>query len=186
MTATTEPDRITAGDTLEWVKSLPSYPASAGWVLRYAIVSNSAAYNFTATASGDEHAISVAAATTAAWAAGSYAWTAAVTLGATRHTVGNGRLTIAPNLSAATSGVDTRSPARQALDAMNTALAAYGAKAYMQSYSIAGRQQTFRNPAEFMALRDKLSAEVAREDNAARIAAGLPTRNTLAVRFTSR
>jgi hypothetical protein len=35
MTATSEPVRITAGDTVAWTKALPDYPASAGWVLKY-------------------------------------------------------------------------------------------------------------------------------------------------------
>lgn len=183
---TTEPARFVAGDTLEWVKTLPSYPASAGWVLRYTLVSATAAHNFAATASGEAHAVSVLAATTAGWAAGSYAWTSYVTIGAARHTVGTGRITVAPNLAAATTGLDTRSPARKALDALDTALASYGAKAYLQAYTINGRSQTFRDPAQFMAMRSQLQAEVAKEDRAAALAAGLRPSNQLAVRFNLR
>jgi hypothetical protein len=187
MTATTEPARIVAGDTVEWVKTLPSYPASAGWVLRYTLVSATAPITFTASASGADHAISVPAATTAAWVAGQYAWSADVTLGSARHTVGSGRITIAPNLAAITSGgLDTRSPARQALDAMDAALAAYGAKAYLQAYTINGRSQTFRDPAQFMALREKLQAEVAKEERVAALASGKRPNNVLAVRFGAR
>jgi hypothetical protein len=187
MTATAEPARFVAGDTLAWTKSLPSYPASAGWVLRYTLVSASAPYTFSATASGADHAVSVPAGTTAGWAPGQYAWTADVSLGAARHTVGSGRMTIAPNLAAVTTGgLDTRTPARKALDAMDASLAAVGDKAYLQAYTINGRSQTFRDPAQFMALRSQLQAEVAKEERTAALAAGQRPRNQLHVRFNLR
>ena len=53
----------------------------------------------------------------------------------------------------------------------------------MWEITIAGRRQIFRSPADFMAFRSKLQAEVAREDNAERIANGLAPRNKLLVRF---
>ena len=66
------------------------------------------------------------------------------------------------------------------------ALESYGAKAYLQSYEIAGRKQAFASPGEFMAFRSRLMAECAREDNATRLAAGLSAKNQLFVRFNSR
>jgi hypothetical protein len=186
MTATTEPARLVAGDTVAWTKDLPSYPASAGWVLRYTLVSATAPITFTAAAApdGQGHVVNVTAATTAAWAPGSYAWSADVSLGAARHTVATGRLTIAPNLAAITAGgLDTRTPARRALDAMDAALAAVGDKAYLQAYTINGRSQTFRDPSQFMALRSQLQAEVAKEERTSALAAGQRPRNQLLVRF---
>lgn len=184
---TSVPACVVAGDTLAWVKTLPTYPASAGWVLGYTLVSASASYNFAAAASGEAHAVNVAASTTAGWAAGSYVYTEFVTLGAARHTVGGGRFTVAPNLAAVTSGgLDTRSPARRALDAMNAALASYGSQAFLQAYTLNGRSQTFRDPAQFMAMRSQLEAEVAKEERAAALAAGLRPKNQLLVRFTTR
>jgi hypothetical protein len=185
MVASTEPTRVTAGDTVAWSKSLPDYPASAGWVLAYTLINSASKITFSSTASGDEHAISVAAATTAAWAAGAYTWVATVTKAAERYTVGQGSITIAPNLAAATT-YDTRSSARKTLDAVNTAMESYGAKAYMQAFEIAGRKQQFHTPGDFLAFRSRLMAEVAREDNAARLAAGLAPRNQVHVRFSSR
>lgn len=185
MTATTEPSRITAGDTVIWAKTLTDYPASLGWVLVYTLINAAAKYSITCTASGDDHRASVSAATTAAWAAGTYTWSAAVTLGAERYTVEQGRITIAPNLASATL-LDTRTSAKKALEAINLLLENYGAKAYLQSYEINGRKQVFNTPGDFITFRDKLIAEVAREDNLARLAAGLSPRNQLAVRFNSR
>ncbi len=39
---TCEPDDITAGDSLEWDKTLPDFPASEGWELSYSLISESA------------------------------------------------------------------------------------------------------------------------------------------------
>lgn len=185
MTATTEPTRITAGDTATWLKSLSDYSAADGWVLAYTLINSAAKITITATASGADHLASAAAATTAAWAAGTYTWHAAVTKAAERYTVGAGNIVIAPNLAAAAT-FDTRSSAKKALEAVNLALETYGAKAYQQSYEIAGRKQAFQTPGEFLAFRSKLMAEVAREDNATRLAAGLSPKNQLFVRFNSR
>ena len=185
MIATTEPSRVTAGDTVTWLKSLADYPASAGWVLSYTLINSAAKITITATASGADHLVSVSAATSAAYAAATYTWHAAVAQGAERYTVGTGSIVIAPNLAAA-STFDTRSTAKRALEAVNLALESYGAKAYLQSYEIAGRKQAFSSPGDFMAFRSKLMAEVAREDNAARLAAGLSAKNQLFVRFNSR
>ena len=185
MTATTEPSRVTAGDTVTWLKSLSDYLATNGWVLSYTLINGTAKITITATASGAEHLASVAAATTAGWTAGTYTWQAVVTKAAERYTVGQGVIVVAPNLAAATT-FDTRSSARKTLEAVNTALESYGSKAYLHMYEINGRKQQFHTPGEFLAFRSKLMAEVAREDNATRLAAGLAPRNQLYVRFNSR
>lgn len=185
MTATTEPSRVTAGDTVTWLKSLSDYPATASWVLGYTLINSAGKVTITATASGADHLVSVLAATTAGWSAGTYSWQAVVTKAAERYTVGTGVITVAPDLAAATT-LDTRTTARKALDAVNALLETYGAKAYMQGYEINGRKQQFQTPGDFLAFRSRLQAEVAREDNAQRIAAGLSPRNQIAVRFNSR
>lgn len=185
MTATTEPIRVTAGDSISWLKSLSDYPASAGWALAYTLINASAKISIITTASGDDHLVAVTAATSSSWAAGSYTWQATVTKTTQRYTVGTGAIVIEPNL-AASATYDARSNARKALDAVNALLATYGAKAYLHSYEIAGRRQQFQTPGDFMAFRSRLMAEVATEENAARINAGLSPRNQVAVRFTTR
>jgi hypothetical protein len=182
---TTEPQTITAGDTAAWTKSLSDYPASASWVLAYTLINAAGKISVTSSASGDDHAVSVAASATVAWAPGSYTWQATVTKAAERYTVGTGRITIQPNLAAATL-LDTRSAARKALDAADLALASYGAKAYLQAFEINGRSQRFHDPSMFMAWRDKLKAEVSREDNVERLKAGLSPKNMVYTRFTAR
>ena len=53
-------------------------------------------------------------------------------------------------------------------------------------FQIGDRRQRFADPSSFMAWRDKLRAEVAREDNVARLKAGLAPKNLLFTRFTAR
>ena len=185
MTATLEPSRVTAGDTITWLRSLADYPASAGWVLSYTLINSGSKISITATASGADHLVTVAAATSAAYTPATYTWHAAVTKAAERYTVGTGQMVVAPNLAAATT-YDTRSSARKTLEAVNLAMETYGPKAYLHMYEIAGRKQQFHTPGDFLAFRSKLMAEVAREDNATRLAAGLAPKNLLQVRFNNR
>jgi len=182
---TTEPATLIAGDTLNWRRDdlAADYPATAGWVLAYRFINAAGKFDITAAASGACFAVSVPAATSAAYAPGDYTWVATVTKAAERYTVGSGAARVLPNLAAAPTA-DTRSPAKKALDACNAALEAYGAKAYMAEVEVSGRRQRFHTPADFMAFRSRLAAEVAREDAAARLAKGLAPRNKLLVRFT--
>lgn len=182
---TTEPQSITAGDTAAWTKTLADYPANASWVLAYTLINAKRKISISSSASGADHAVSVAAATTAGWPAGTYQWQATVTKTTERYTVGSGVIVIRPNLAAATL-LDQRSPARKALDAADLALASYGAKAYLQEYEIAGRRQRFASAGEFLAWRDRLRAECSRQENAERLKAGLASKNTLYTRFTAR
>ena len=68
-----EPEKLTAGVTWKWKKAnLANYPASK-WTLTYYLRKDGAtATSFSATADGDTHLVTVAAATTAAYAAGVY------------------------------------------------------------------------------------------------------------------
>ena len=84
---TTEPTLLTAGDTWAWEITLADYPASAGWALSYALVSPTARIAITSAAAGDAHRVTVAATTTAGYAAGTYTWQSYVTRTTERHTV---------------------------------------------------------------------------------------------------
>jgi hypothetical protein len=177
------PTTAVAGDTLTWTTSLSDYPASSGWVLTWRLVPASGiARSIVCTASGADHLATAAAATTAAWVAGRYALIGSVAKGAERYTVEQGAITITADLANAVT-LDTRSSARKALEAADLALETYGAKAYLQQLAVGDRSKTFRSPAEFLAWRSRLQAEVAREENAERMANGGANRNRLFVRF---
>ena len=52
-TASTAPPReVRAGDTVSWRRSLPQFPADAGWSLSVALISASAVITLAATAPG--------------------------------------------------------------------------------------------------------------------------------------
>lgn len=180
-------NKITAGDTLEFTTATPDYPASAGWSLVYKLIPRTAGtvISITSSASGDDHLLQVGASTTANWAAGDYSWVAYATKTGERYTLESGSITVAADPGVVTA-LDTRSSAKKALNAINLLLETYGSKAYMQGYEINGRKQQFHSPGDFLAFRRKLAAEVAREDNVARINAGLSPKNQVAVRFNTR
>ena len=78
-----------AGDTLQFDTTVPDYPASGGYTLKYRLVprAGGSAYVITASANGDGYSVNVAAATTAAWIAGDYAWSAYIEISGARYTV---------------------------------------------------------------------------------------------------
>jgi hypothetical protein len=161
----TEPARINAGDTARWLKALPDYPASADWVLGYELVSAANRYTFSAAPDGDNHLVNVAAATTAAWVPGSYAWRARVSLSGEVFTVGQGHITVDPSFG---SIVDARGHARKTLDAIEAVLENRASSATAE-YQIAGRSLKYIPIPELLALRDRYRQEVAREEAASRL-----------------
>lgn len=179
-TPTQEPASLTAGDTAKWRKALPDYLPADGWQLAYTLINAGGKITFNAVPDGTDHLVNIPAATTAAWAAGDYAWRAQALRAGDATTVASGTLTVQPAFSAAT--LDARSHARKALANI---------EAYLENpnnlssslYEIAGRKlQRFGIP-ELLGLRDRYRAEVAREDAAASVARGLPDRRRIFVRF---
>lgn len=187
-TPTTEPLAVTAGDTVTWTRTLADYPASAGWVISYTLINASAKITITGSASGDDHLISASAATTTAWAAGNYDWQAAVSKAAERYTVGSGRISIKPSF-AAVATLDQRSNMRKALEQLEACYVDYisNQQGHVAEYEIStgsgSRRMKFRNAAEIWQQIEKLRREVAQEDQAARLAAGISPRRRVLVRF---
>jgi hypothetical protein len=182
----TLPTTLRAGDTLSETFDVPEYSAADSWGLTFTLSSAANKYTATCSASGAQHVLAVTAATTAAWVAAAYSWVAHVSKAGARHTVASGAIQVLPDLAGAGGGVDSRSPARQALDAAEAALATYGARAYLQGIDIGERSQKFHSPGEFLKFIDSLRAQVAAEDRADRLAQGLAPKNKLLVRFTGR
>lgn len=178
-TPTTEPSQLIAGDTAKWLKTLADYSAADGWTLTYTLVNASTKITFDAMASGSDFMVSVPATTTTGWSAGDYSWRSQVSRDGEVYTVARGSVTVQPAFGAA---VDARSFARVALaniesylkDANNLAAA---------RYQIAGRELHKIPRGELLKERDKWKAEVAREDAATNLAAGLPDRRRVMVRF---
>jgi hypothetical protein len=188
-----EPSLLYTGDTWAWERSLPDYPASGGWVLNYVLVNSTGRIpptsgTIASTASGDTHAISVAAAVTATYAAGAYTWQAFVTKAATseRFTVGQGKVTVKAGLTTVSAASDQRTQAQIALDAATTALATYTASnGHVAEYEIAGRRMKFRSVAELRSLVNYWAMEVQKEVDAENIRRGLGTSRKIFTRFGS-
>lgn len=98
-----EPTQFVSGDTLIWNRSVPDYPATDGWTLKYAF-RGVGKFDAEAVALGSGYAITVASTDTAV-APGLYEWIAWVENTATpveKHTVGSGRVIVQPQLSTIT------------------------------------------------------------------------------------
>ena len=160
------PAEITAGDTATWRRTLALYPASAGWVLAYKLVSRSAAFTVTATADGDNFVAAVPATDTATWAAGQYQVQEYVTLGTERHTIGVTALRVLPDLAVATTGMDNRSHAQKVLDSLEAWLESKAPVA--GAMEINGRKISWYPLADLLKLRDRYRAEVAAEQRSVR------------------
>jgi len=163
------PSRLVAGDLWQWRADglATAYPADT-FGLSYVLAPKAGGTPTTAPAVADANGwgVTVAAATTATLAAGTYAWTlfATRTSDGARQTVCAGALEVAPDPAGAG---DTRTAARKMLDAINAVLEGRITK-NVESYSIEGRSLT-RVPFEVLRnTRARLMREVQAEDALAR------------------
>lgn len=167
---TNEPSSLRAGDTWKWTRTLADYPAGT-WTLKYRFKNATAYFEIVAGTSGTDHLVSVAAATTAAYAAGSYTWMAWVEGGSSeKYTVDTGTLAVDSDYRASTAAYDGRSHARKMLDAIEAWLEARDPA--VAEYEIAGRRMKYIPVAELVKLRSRYKTELANEANADAIAKG--------------
>lgn len=186
-----EPAKITAGDYVQW-KRLGSgiltpagdpCPASDGWALTYAAARRGLLIKITAAASGDDHLVTLAAATTAAYKAGIYDWQAYITKSSERYMVGTGTIEIFENLAAATTGHDGRSHVKKVLDALEDRLV--GRADNQQSDILLGGQTIGMMPIQqVLAWRDKYRMYYEQEQRAEAVKKGLGHSGNIYVRFT--
>ncbi|MEW6307135.1 MAG: hypothetical protein AB1705_27035 [Verrucomicrobiota bacterium] len=185
-TPTIEPALITAGSTATWKRSLSDYKASDGWTLKYRLrKSTSTNLSITSTASGDDHLISVSAATTAGWTTGKYAWYAFVESGSQRFDVGEGFLEVRAD-PATSSSFDGRTHARKMLDAIESMLEGNASREEQALTITSGgvnRQIQFCTKEELLKFRAYYSNEVRAEEQALARQQGRATGNRILTRF---
>lgn len=159
-----------AGETLSYRASVSGYPATDGWALTLVLGrrTGGAPITIASTPDGDAHLIQASATTTAAWAPAAYGWELWAAKGAERYRVEHGQLTVAPSLLGAAAGLDTRSDAERALDAVTALLAGKAAEG-TEFLRVAGRELRSYPLLDLIRLQAKLRTEV----NAERMAAGL-------------
>lgn len=179
---TTLTNLLTAGDTLDFTTSVPDYPASSGWTLKYRLAPrvSGSAIDLTAAASGDDFQVTATAATTAAWAAGWYSWTAFVESGSERYTVDRGELQIRAASTTLAAGTDGRTHARKVLDSIEALIEGRGD---VVDYTIGNRSLKKMSIADLLKWRSFYKGEVASEEAAAKLANGLAPGGRVMVRF---
>lgn len=175
------PDKHYAGDTLEFVTSVPDFPPSAGWTLKYRFIPRFTTpvqlpIDITATATADdEYQVLVGPDFTAAWEPGTYNWGRWVEQAGARQVLDDlysmGSLEILLHPAFAPAGSDNRTQAQKALDDANAALAAFAASnGRVKRYSIAGREMEFETSQQLVAVRNEWQKQVNREYRRAVIA----------------
>ena len=170
-----------AGDSATWRISLCDYPAGAGWVLSYALLSASAPkITFAAAADGDDHLVTLTSATTATWAAARYSMMATVSDGTDRATVRAADIVVLPDLTVAPN-YDGRSHARKMLEAIEAALESRATAEQLDLIELSIYNRTSkRGQGVLLEYRSKYRAEVAREDAAS---GNRPGRGRVLLRF---
>ena len=177
-TLTVTPTTITAGNSVTWVITLDDYPASV-WTLSYVLLNSSAKVTITSSADGESHSVSVAAATSAEYAAGEYRYTALVTDGTDRFTVETGSITILPD-PAEQDTYDGRTFAEICLENIEAVISGKATQDNM-AYSIAGRSLSKYSWEELLSARNSFRSEVA---VGKRKASGKSSGQRVLVRFT--
>ena len=165
---TTEPTRLTAGDTWRWTKAVAEYSAVDGWVLSY-VVTGPSTIKFSATADGTGWAVTVAVAVTTKLPGGTYRWASYVTLAGERFQVGSGTLLVAANLGALGADISTASFAVRALAIVEAALE-QRLPAGLEEYEIAGKSVKHMALTELLTARTRLRHEVASERTGGKMA----------------
>lgn len=173
---TTVPASARAGDTWKWTYASADYSAADGWSLKFLFKSSAGGFEVDASADGSGWSATVAATTTAAYAAGTYAWQAWVEKGTEKYTLDFGSLVVDPDFRSGTStaAYDARTHAQTMLDAIEALLEGRATRVQSE-YEIAGRRLKFLSMTELMRARNLYKAEVAAEAAAERIRRGTGT-----------
>jgi hypothetical protein len=180
-------DELIAGDTLDFLDTVPEYPPADGWTLKYRLVPRFTSpvqtpIDITASTSGSDYRVQAAAGITVDWKPGFYTWARWVEkTGPIRQSLGDGQLQILENPATAAAGYDGRSTARKMLDQIEAALLAFNLG--VKAYTIGSRSMTKADIPELLTMRDRFRAEVENEAAAEKIAAGLGNPRNFGVRF---
>lgn len=134
---------------------------------------------------GNSWELTIAAATSAGFAAGQWFWQAIATKDAEAVTLGAGQLEVLPALefSGTPGAFDGRSQLQKDLEAVQEAIRTLVSGGAVRSYSIGNRNLQRYELSALMELEGKLKAELKREQKAALIANGLGNPHNLFVRF---
>lgn len=187
------PDKLYAGDTLEFLTSVPDYPPADGWELVYRFVPRFTAppqdpITLPATVDGDQYLVFAAPSLTTLWVPGAYGWARWVQKTGARQVLDDlqsrGQLEVLPNPATVLQGADNRTQAQKALADCDAALAnvavrgaSAGTAGLPVEYRIADRMMKYESVTEahagLLTVRNHWQTEVNRETRRAMKAAGL-------------
>lgn len=153
---------LIAGDTWQWERDLPDYPAPI-WTLTYSFKNAcESPDNIVAVANGTKHLVTVTPTVSAEFEPGQYRAFGRVTSGSVAHTVDDVFVQIQAD-PLADGAQDFRTYARRLLDAVESALEKRATRDQL-AMSVAGRSISRHTLKELIELRDKLRSEVASEE----------------------
>lgn len=179
---------LPSGDSATWQDDPVNLPDgrtadATSWTLSYYLRGPSS-LDITAVASGLGWTSTLGMLASAALGAGKYGWTAIITNGSERITVGSGQATITPDMTQQGGAFDPRSTAQVALEACEAAMATFNATGgKVKKYEIAGRTMEFQTIGDLMTLHSFWKARVLNEGNKQSIANGLGNPRNLFTRF---
>jgi len=165
-----EPEELIAGDRLAWKRTdLNTDYDNSLYTLKYSARlegTGATEIEITASASGNDYLIEVAAAVTAVYTAGTYHWQAYITRDSDseRVTIEDGTFKVIANRDSATT--DPRTHAKITLEAIEAVIESRATKDQM-SYTIAGRSLDRMEIDDLLKFRGVYRAEVAAELRAA-------------------
>ena len=156
---------MVAGDTLKWFKNVEHYRANDGWTLTY-YLQGPAAQTLTASQEGSSarFSVSIAATVTALWPPGEYKLYGFASKAGERYGVFEGEFEVLPNFAVQVGKHETRSLAKQTLDALEELLLIRATRPELQ-YSLGGpaRSFTYKSDKEIIDAIDRLKPIVAAE-----------------------
>jgi hypothetical protein len=179
---------LPSGDSATWLDDSVTLPDgrtadATAWVMTYYLRGPSS-LDLVATASGKSWSTTLTSVASAALAAGTYAWTAIITSGLERITIGSGQCVLTPDMTQQGGAFDPRSLAQRSLDACEAAMSTFNATGgKVKKYEIAGRTMEFQTITELMTLHSFWKAKVMSEQSAQSVANGLGNPRNLLTRF---
>jgi len=156
------PKKLTAGESVSWSVSLSDYPASDSWELTYTLVKSDTRLQIVAAASGDDHLIEIAIATTAAYDPGEYEFQAHISNGTEKYQVDSGSIEVVTDFATQTTGFDSRSHNKKVLDLLEAAIEGRASKTQM-SQKVGGVEVQHMALADLRKERDVYAAKYRKE-----------------------
>ena len=175
-----EPKKITAGNSYDWVVDFGDYSPVDGWSLHYSIVNNANIFNVDATDDGTVYQVSIPTAESALYPEGEYKLIGYVSSASERVTLYSDRLIVQPDFTKIS---DFRSYSEKVLDAINATIAKAATKD-QQSVTVDGQTLARRTYADLLVLRDRFKTAVAAERRADKIKKSGKIAGHVSVRFT--